>query len=612
MTDLAGARQRPLAAAKESVTGLLLTEAGTVLDPRGYGLELDEIRWKRKQLTESPARVVVVGELSAGKSSIVNALLGEPGFAPVGAKETTRVSLRFMPPSEELPAGVVRLDLDGEYRDVPRDELADWVTMSGAHAGTVEAEAVLGVDIGQQSAELPGTTIIDTPGSGGLSRSHAKRALTSAAGAGVLLIVTESDGRLTKKTLEFLRQAAEYAGWVIVAMNKIDQNPEWQQILDEDTVIMRDQQFPPAAFVGISALWAGKALTAEQDRDGLRRISRIDSLVAALNEPLGHAVRIPDVSALKQLHRLIEVAAADLAVGLVMIAEPEEASRQLAARQAELNEFREGQRHWRNRIGKGVHALKTDATNQTRKMIQDFEKEWHEKASSTFGKSKAQASDLQLEMTNDVKDMELSIADVMTVGIKRVIDELFTSAHLPVPEHLSVVDFEAIEKPNLRTVFESGGKMGLMAGGLSMGVMMARPGMILGSFLGPFALPVIAVGVAGGFMLSARMKNSRELQQRITDHTKVIREELADAIGQATSHLSLVVSEAFEDAVRDAQADIDAKIKDARQALTESAKDRSKRRIEHETSMKAYLELNGKALAELNRLRGNLRPLSGL
>lgn len=608
MTDASHPRPRPPTIGKETATGLLLKEAGTVMEPRGYSLQLNEIKLRRSQLAESPKRVVVVGELSAGKSSIVNVLLGGTGFSPVGAKETTRVSLRFIPPSEFLPAGTVRLDLDGEYKTISRDELADWVTVSGAHADTVEAEKMLGVDIGQDSSELPGATIVDTPGSGGLSRSHAKRALTSAAGAGILLIITEADGRLTKKTLHFLREAADYAGWIIVVMNKIDQKREWKQILDEDTAIMREQQFPPAAFVGVSALWAGKALTEENDREGYRRISQIDGLLAALEEPLKYAVRIPDLSALRQLHRLIEAAAADLAAGLAIITEPEEAVKQLAARQEDLNKIRAGQRHWQKRIGKGINELRMDATSQTRRTIKEFEEEWHQKASSTFGKSTAQARNLQLQMADEVKDIELAIADILTIGTKNVIQDLFTSAHLPVPHHLNVIDFDAIEKPNLRTMFDTGGKVGMIAGALSL----ARPAIALGPSLGPYGIPVIAVGVAGGFMLTTRMKNSRELQQRITDHTRVITEELADAIGQASSHLNLVVSEAFEDAVRDAQDDIDAKIKDARHAISESARERSTRRKEHETSMKAYLELNRKALAEMNRLRGNLGPRSSL
>lgn len=612
MTDLS-AQTAGLRPSTATQTTRILDDAAPVMAVHGYAQELDAVRWRRSRLLESPATVVVVGELSSGKSSIVNALIAQPSFAPVGAKETTAVSLRFAPPTDALPQGAIRLDLDGEHRLVTREELRDWVTVDGAHTWTAAADALLGVDVGWESPELPGITIIDTPGSGGLSEHAARRALSSAERAGVLLIVTESDGRLSSSALRFLAEAAQYAGTVIIAMNKIDANRAWKEILAEDAEILRAQRFPPASFVGVSALWALEALTDAAEREGLRAISGIDALIAELKKPLARANILPDVNALAQLRALIDRATEEMSEGLRIIARPDEAKETLEERRAELEEVRRTQRGWRFRIAAGMRELHLDVTNQSRRLIADFETRWQEKVASIFGQGKTATMVLQREMADDVVAIETFIADILAVGVRRVVSELFGGARLPVPLELTAdIDFDVVDKPNLRVAFDSGGRLGLIAGGAAFGMLVARPALMMGPLIGAVMFPVAAAGVVGGFVLSGRMKNVRELQQRINDHTRVIQQEIVDRLQHASSHLTIVVSEAFEETVREAEDAVQQKMRDAERAKNESASARAKRIAQHRSGLKALEELNAKAAAEFRRLRGNSGTPSGI
>ncbi|KQO98485.1 dynamin family protein [Leifsonia sp. Leaf264] len=609
MTDSTptGTIRPPARGAAVTATTHLLTEAEKSLTSHGYGPKVADIRWRRTQLLETPATIVVVGELSAGKSSIVNALIGEPEFAPVGDKVTTAVTLRFTPPTEALPAGTIRLNLDGEYRVIGRDHFNDWVTADGTFTNSPAADPLTGVDIGHESPELPGVTIIDTPGAGGLSEDHARRALAAAERAGVLLIVAEAEGRLTRSTLSFLRLAAQFSGTIIVAVNKIDLKHNWKVILEEDAAVLKETKFPPADLVGVSALWAENALTEDADRDRWRELSRIDDLVDALARPLSQANRIPDINALAQLRDVLITAVTNLDEQLLLLAEPDRTKELWEQRKADLAKIRKDMRNWRYRLSRGMNELRTEILNQQRRLLAEFEEQWHTNVKSLSGQSKTKAQMLQRDMAAAVVEIEQTVAKVMEAQAAAIVKRLFTSAGLPVPDSLvGDITFDAVEKPNLRATFESGGKVGVMASGVTMAMMLARPGMLLGPLVGGFAAPIIAVGVLGGFMLTARIRNSRELQQRITDHTRVLQQELADALQQCSSFFSADVAEAFEDAVRDAEEDLDMKIREAERAKSESAMDRARRLSDYKAAKKTFEELNVKAGKEYRRLRGNL------
>ncbi|OBI71374.1 dynamin-like GTPase family protein [Mycobacterium sp. E740] len=130
--------------------------------------ELERIGGRLNQ----PIRIALAGTLKAGKSTLVNALVGED-IAPTDATEATRIVTWFRHgPTPKVTAN----HRGGRRSNVPigRDPAAGGLTFDFA---ALDAEDVLDLDVEWPAAELIDTTIIDTPGTSSLNRDVSERTL---------------------------------------------------------------------------------------------------------------------------------------------------------------------------------------------------------------------------------------------------------------------------------------------------------------------------------------------------------------------------------------------------------------------------------------------------
>jgi replication fork clamp-binding protein CrfC len=130
--------------------------------------ELDRIGRRLNQ----PIRIALAGTLKAGKSTLVNALVGED-IAPTDATEATRIVTWFRHgPTPKVTAN----HRGGRRSNVPigRDHTEGGLTFDFA---TLDPEDVVDLDVEWPAAELMDTTIIDTPGTSSLSRDVSERTL---------------------------------------------------------------------------------------------------------------------------------------------------------------------------------------------------------------------------------------------------------------------------------------------------------------------------------------------------------------------------------------------------------------------------------------------------
>ena len=116
-----------------------------------------------------PIRVALAGTLKAGKSTLVNALVGED-IAPTDATEATRIVTWFRHgPTPKVTAN----HWGGRHSNVPINRSAgltfDFATLNPAD--------VADLDVEWPAEELVHTTIIDTPGTSSLTRETSERAL---------------------------------------------------------------------------------------------------------------------------------------------------------------------------------------------------------------------------------------------------------------------------------------------------------------------------------------------------------------------------------------------------------------------------------------------------
>jgi replication fork clamp-binding protein CrfC len=130
--------------------------------------ELERIGYRLNQ----PIRIALAGTLKAGKSTLVNALVGED-IAPTDATEATRIVTWFRHgPTPKVTAN----HRGGRRSNVPiaRDPGDRGLTFDFA---TLDPQDVVDLDVEWPAAELIDNTIIDTPGTSSLSRDVSERTL---------------------------------------------------------------------------------------------------------------------------------------------------------------------------------------------------------------------------------------------------------------------------------------------------------------------------------------------------------------------------------------------------------------------------------------------------
>ena len=161
-------------------------------------------------------RLLVVGEYNKGKSSFINALLGEPNLLPIDIDATTSTVYKVIyGDTKKYKVFFNPEDLD-RLEDVPPPlEITEaQVAEYGTEAGNLANEK--GVDF--ISVQLPnpllksGLVIIDTPGLGGLVAEHGEIVWRNAPTADAVCFVLDSvESEMTQPEIEGLKKVLEIA-----------------------------------------------------------------------------------------------------------------------------------------------------------------------------------------------------------------------------------------------------------------------------------------------------------------------------------------------------------------------------------------------------------------
>ena len=165
----------------------LLTEVSAALDRNDVAAD------ERGALTESLRQLdelfllVIVGEFNAGKSALINALLGRELLAEGVTPTTAKI------------------------------HLLSWAETEGRETIDAVSERLIApVEILRQ------LSLVDTPGTNALDRSHEALTTDYVPRADLVLFVTSADRPFSESERIFLEQIREWGKKVVVAVNKID------------------------------------------------------------------------------------------------------------------------------------------------------------------------------------------------------------------------------------------------------------------------------------------------------------------------------------------------------------------------------------------------------
>ena len=242
---------------KESLAGMQLALAALDL-PRET---LDSLQKAILQLDEL-FLIVVVGEFNAGKSALVNALLGEK-VLPEGATPTTS-----------------------------RVTLVKWGEDAAEHVRD-EGFAVYNYPL----PLLKELNIVDTPGTNAIIRHHEQLTDEYVPRSDLVLFVTSADHPLTESERQFLERILTWGKKIVFVMNKLD-------ILEDEAALQEVQAFilkHAATILGdqpqlypVSAKLAQRALSEPDSGEysRLRALSRLDELEGFINSTLDDRTRL--------------------------------------------------------------------------------------------------------------------------------------------------------------------------------------------------------------------------------------------------------------------------------------------------------------------------------
>ena len=169
----------------------------------------------RLRLTRGEASVVVIGQFKRGKSTLINALIGET-VVPTGVLPLTSIVtvLRSGEKSVEVKFET------GESRSVGWNEIESYVTES---YNPNNIKSVSEVEIRLPSPLLKnGIKIVDTPGVGSVHDHNTQVTLNYLPEADLAIFVLSVDQPLSRNEVEFLQQAKPNLAKIVFALNKSD------------------------------------------------------------------------------------------------------------------------------------------------------------------------------------------------------------------------------------------------------------------------------------------------------------------------------------------------------------------------------------------------------
>lgn len=199
---------------------------------------------------EQPMQLAIIGRLSSSKSTLVNALLGNPDVAKTDkSEETYNVSwIRYGEDEHEITV-VFR---NGKKIKAKRSDLADWTSRHGKKA---LSSGISHIEIPIRNELLKSVNIIDTPGLDSAYGSDSQNTISFLENVkpdAVVMLFTKSINSETLETLTEFQRHFCAGSYNITPMNaigvmgKVDEL--WKVIDSRNTPLMRGQKVIDSLF----------------------------------------------------------------------------------------------------------------------------------------------------------------------------------------------------------------------------------------------------------------------------------------------------------------------------------------------------------------------------
>jgi GTPase SAR1 family protein len=170
----------------------------------------------KRKLSENELQIVVVGSFKRGKSTLINALVGEP-VLPMAVVPLTSV-VTLVRCGKEKAANVEFLG--GHRENISFNHIPDFVAEDRNPKNEKKVDRVI-VDIPSPFLR-EGTILVDTPGVGSIYRHNTQVAERYFPKADAMILVLSVDPPISELELEFLNSIRRWTKRLYVIVNKVD------------------------------------------------------------------------------------------------------------------------------------------------------------------------------------------------------------------------------------------------------------------------------------------------------------------------------------------------------------------------------------------------------
>jgi GTPase Era involved in 16S rRNA processing len=254
-----GLSWRTYDAVKRQLVGIAV-ELSSLAEEYGQTIR-DALGDAQRRLKEDVFNLVVLGQFKRGKSTLVNALLGEEVLPTAVIPLTSLVTIL----DHAADPHALVLYLDGRKENIPLVQLAEFVTERANPANRKHVEEVR---VFHPAEFLEQARLIDTPGVGSVYLHNTRVAYDFLPQADAAIFVVTADPPISEEELSFLRAVREHVAKVFFVQNKIDilNSDELQESLQFTSQVI-EQALSSGSPVTVYALSARKALEAKREHN---------------------------------------------------------------------------------------------------------------------------------------------------------------------------------------------------------------------------------------------------------------------------------------------------------------------------------------------------------
>lgn len=548
-----------------------------------------EIPLAQKQLPSSTpraqdrARIVVIGEVGAGKTSLINATLGRPGLLPT---ESTR---HFLAVGGGTPEQVRVHFVDGRTEDGHPHGLADLLTRT-----TADGAAIDHIDVMIDHPFLSDLTLFDTPGVGGLDPQTTSATLSALEGGTALVFVCSVGEKISIGERDFLVAATRRIDHVVFVQSKSDLADDGGEANLRENADAIKRRLSPDQYAGFTFLSFSAVLAAEGTEGDATSLE--ESGVSVLRQCLERIAANHSVYAqrnsLREMKESISTAYRVLAQRRNALQEsigPEA----MTAITTRLNDVRRRRDSWRTLLSRHIEEASFKAADHHEQHLQDLRTRYSDRLAGMKSKEDMHAltTDLvdnlrqwQLDTITSVHSQVADIATGLANGLVSVdVDELVKQLADP---HNNAADCLAAASTGPRNAAESmtavqSSYMGTMMG---RNIVQSIGGAAVGM---PYMIPL---GI-GWYLVQRYFRNRQEERAELTRRVREAISEASRLISADTQRRYRRSSWAIADAIDTAIDNASAAAEAEKKALTDATVDRRKE------------------LDRINKLDTSLRPL---